>query len=177
MSVCSGGAGLDGASLHAQWVVQLVKETDGYQSGVRQLDTRPGSMTDERDALRCGKGMIELQYIPEHRWTAVSALQLQYRPRRYQSLPSNKMGGCKGRDRQSQGPFRNPVLDVVLGREGLDGGRWMAEGAGVTGAPASQIAVPAQHSDLPLWCGAPKRAGLRLFSKLETAKSLCVLCV
>lgn len=44
-------------------------------------------------------------------------------------------------------------------------------------APESQIAVPAEHSDFPLWVAAPKRAGLRLFSKLETAKSLSVLCV
>lgn len=45
------------------------------------------------------------------------------------NLPINEMGGGQGGNHQSQGPFRKPVLDVVLWAEGpgwADGG-WQAD--------------------------------------------------
>lgn len=141
-----------------------------------------------RDASWFCKGMTEPQYIPEHRLTAASAAQQWNTQSKAPANPIsnppiyNEIGGCKG-GRPISGSFPQSRIGCRArgGREGLDGGRWTVGGrtrTSVTAAPPeSQIAAPAAHSDLPFWGAAPKRAGLRLFSKLETVKSMCVLCV
>lgn len=94
-------------------------------------------MRNGRDASWTCEGMMELQYIPEHRLTAVSAAQ-QLNPQSkapanpISNFPiNNEMGGCKGGPPIS-GSFpqsRITRVDVVLGAEGRAwkavGGRWI----------------------------------------------------
>ena len=87
----------------------------------------------------------------------------------------------QGGDGQSQGPFRNPVLDVVLGAggpEGLEGGRWMADADKRDSLPQNprslfRLSIPTSH------LGGDSQTGRAPFIlKVETAKSSCVaLCV
>jgi hypothetical protein len=107
--------------------------------------------------------MTELQYIPEHRQTAASAVRELNTQEQVPANPisnllnNNKMGGCKGENRQSKGPLRNPVLDVVLGAVG-PGWRTVAA-SGWTDADKLERHLPPRIPDrcsgsafrLPIW--------------------------
>lgn len=117
-------------------------------------------MRNGRDASWSCEGMMELQYIPEHRLTAVSAAQ-QLNPQSkapanpISNFPiNNEMGGCKGGPPIS-GSFPQSRIRCRArgGREGLEGGRWTVDWrtrTGVTAAPQKprslfRLRIPTSH--------------------------------
>lgn len=105
------------------------------------------------------------------------------RPTRYQTSRSIMRWEDARGDRQSQGPFRNPVLDVVLGAEGRAwmavGGRWIGgRGQAWQLAPSIPDRCSGYAFRLPILGGGSQTGWAPFIFELGNGQVLvCAVCV